>query len=228
MRWPPPRPISPSRVSRAIAAPRSTPGTERPEPLPSPPAKPITTAGRPKASLSRAATMPTTPGCQPSAAAQTSGPSAPRARTCASAAARTPASMSRRSAFSRSSRSARAAASCGSSVASSRAPRSAAPIRPPALTRGPSAKPSDQALGAPLTPATAASAARPGRAPPAITASPWRTSARLSPTSGATSATVASATRSSMASRSGPASPRRRSSRLTATSIRNTTPAAQR
>ena len=53
--------------------------------------------------------MPTTPGCQPSPAAQTSGASRPRASAWASAASRTRASISRRSVFSSSSRSASAA-----------------------------------------------------------------------------------------------------------------------
>jgi DNA-binding beta-propeller fold protein YncE len=47
------------------AAPRSKPGTERPEPLPTPSFMPMTTAGRLNASFTRVATMPTTPGCQP-------------------------------------------------------------------------------------------------------------------------------------------------------------------
>ena len=93
MRWPPPRAIRPSRASRATAAPRSTPLTERPEPLPSAPWKPMTTAGRPKVSLSRAATMPTTPGVPAGAGGpdQRAVGAAPAA--CASAAARTAASI---------------------------------------------------------------------------------------------------------------------------------------
>ena len=50
-----------------IAAPRSTPAIERPEPLPSPVcgSSAITSAGRPVRSLIRPATMPITPGCHP-------------------------------------------------------------------------------------------------------------------------------------------------------------------
>ena len=55
--------------------PRSTPGIERPEPVPMPPgSSAMAKAGRPKRSLSRAATRPTTPGCQPSPAVTTTAP----------------------------------------------------------------------------------------------------------------------------------------------------------
>ena len=65
----------------------------------------------------------------------------------ASAASVTSASMLRRSTLSRSSSAASAMASAGSSVVSSRTPRSDLPTRPPALTRGPSAKPRSRATG---------------------------------------------------------------------------------
>ncbi len=104
-------------------------------------------------------------------------------------------------------------------------------MRPPALIRGPSAKPSVWPDGASRTPATSISAARPGRWRAASAFRPWRTSARFGPVSGTTSHTVASATRSSSGLRSGSAlaakRPRRRSSRCIATQARKATPAAQ-
>ena len=51
---------------RARCAPISRPAMERAEPRPMPPSKPATKAGLAKRSFSRPATIPTTPGCQPS------------------------------------------------------------------------------------------------------------------------------------------------------------------
>ena len=53
--------------------PISMPGMERAEPRPMPPSKPATKAGLPKRSFRRPATMPTTPGCQPSPATRMKG-----------------------------------------------------------------------------------------------------------------------------------------------------------
>ena len=207
MRCPPPRPISPSRASRATAAPRSTPPTERPEPLPSPPSKPITTAGRPKASLSRAATIPTTPGCQPSPAAQTSGPSAPRPPPAPRRHPHRrldlpPLGVQRVQPRRQRRRLVR--------VVGGEEPRPEVGDADPPAGVDPRPEHEAEPVGAsapPVIPAASASAAIPGRARRAITVSPCRTSARLSPTSGATSATVASATRSRKPRRSGPATP---------------------
>ena len=65
-RWPPWR----SRSALAASSPpsRSNAGIERPEPVPSSPSSAISTAGRWWRSAIREATMPITPGCQPSAA----------------------------------------------------------------------------------------------------------------------------------------------------------------
>ena len=82
-------------------------------------------------------------------------------------------------------------------MVSRRTPRSDLPTRPPALIRGPSAKPRSRHSGARLRRAASARAARPMLRRPAITLSPWVTKARLRPRSWATSATVPSATRSS-------------------------------
>jgi len=54
-----------SRAAR-IMRPISRPAMPRAEPLPMPPSKPATKAGLAKRSFRRPATMPTTPGCQPS------------------------------------------------------------------------------------------------------------------------------------------------------------------
>ena len=69
MAWPPPAMSRPLSFAASTAAPRSTPEIERPEPLPMPSSPSATTmAGRCSFSLSRPATMPITPGCQPGAA----------------------------------------------------------------------------------------------------------------------------------------------------------------
>ena len=132
----------PSAASRCTAAPRSMPGTERPEPLPMSPSKPITTAGRfvglfqPRrddaddAGVPAVARGPDQRRVEPARLGLRQGGVAhlrPRSRAvrCSARRAVRPGPC----------------ASCGSSVASSRAPRSAWPIRPPALTRGPSRKP---------------------------------------------------------------------------------------
>ena len=77
-----------------------------------------------------------------------------------------PASTSWRWRFTASSRSASASASIRSSHSSSRSPRSASLIRPPALMRGPSAKPQVNAVSLSRACVTSSSAAMPGaRAP---------------------------------------------------------------
>ena len=112
------------------------------------------------------------------------------ASACASAAC----SMTRRSLFSRSSSAAILAASDTSPSSSSRTPRSARPIRPPALMRGPSMKPRCHASGGPLSRDTSISAVCPTWSRRRIAIRPFATKARLSRVSGATSATVPSAT----------------------------------
>ena len=77
---------------------------------------PTTTAGRRKRSTRRLATMPTTPGCQPSPAAHSSGPRSPAAAMRASALSSTACSIAWRSRLSASSRCASCCASAGSSV----------------------------------------------------------------------------------------------------------------
>ena len=124
------------------------------------------------------------------------------------------------------------AASAGSSVVSRRTPRSARPTRPPALMRGPSAKPrSEQPTGL-VSPAASASAASPGLPRPRKTFSPCATKARFSPLSCATSATVPSATRSSSGSSEGSSrlanQPRARRVRIRAAASRKHTPTAAR
>ena len=118
----------------------------RPEPRPElarPARSPRT--GRRQRSTSREATIPTTPGCQPSpattiAAACACGAHAP------SAAKRIRVSASRRSRLSRSSSRATSAARASSSVSSSSSAASARCMRPAALMRGPSRKP-ERVLG---------------------------------------------------------------------------------
>ena len=182
------------------------PATDRPDAdgalaVPSP----TTTAGRRKRSTSRLATMPTTPGmpavpgrpqqrCGSSASPLTRRDRAPPSTAC---------SISCRSRLSASSRAASGAASAGSSLASSRAPRSACPTRPPALMRGPMAKPRSRAEAGRATPADVGDRAQAGVAAAAMIFSPCVTNARLTPASGTMSQTVPSATRSSHCRRSG-------------------------
>ena len=74
-----------------------------------------------------------------------------------------------------------ARASTGSSQSSRRRPSPASSIRPAALMRGPSAKPSVCESGTPRAPATSSRAARPARSRRASTRRPWTTKARLRP-----------------------------------------------
>ena len=193
---------------------------------------PATQAGRLNFSLTRPATMPTTPGCQPSAAiSSTAWP----ALTCASAIAIAVPSISPstscRRLFTSSSFSAMARASIASSESNNRKPKSASAMRPEALMRGPSMKPSVCALGISFCPATSSKAASPIRPRLPSTFKPCVTKARLNPVSGMTSHTVASATISSNASKSGSFrrvnQPARRSTRRLAVAARNATAAAQ-
>ena len=171
---------------------------ERPEPVPRPPgSSAMAKAGRENFSLSRDATRPTTPGCQPSDAVTITEPlssSPSEASASASACASAICSMTRRSVLSRSSSAAIRAASETSASSNSRTPRSARPIRPPALMRGPSMKPRCQASGGPLSRDTSISAVCPTWSRRRIAIRPLATNARFSPVKGATSATVPSAT----------------------------------
>ena len=75
--------------------------------------------------------------------------------------------------------------------------RDECPMRPPALMRGPSAKPMDELVsGFPRRPATSISASSPGRVACDAAASPACTSARFSSVSDTMSATVPMATMS--------------------------------
>ena len=229
---PPPATSSPLSFAASTAAPKSTPEIDRPEPLPPPSSvSAITIAGRPKRSLMRPATMPITPWCQPEfITVMTAAPLNPAA--CASACSQTSISIERRSSFSRSSSTAMARASSGAVEVSRRTPRSDLPTRPPALIRGPRAKPRSRHEGGLTSRAASASAASPTFCRAAMILSPCVTNARLRPLSRATSATVPSATRSSRSRILGSASaskkPRARSSRTSATPSRNAMPTAAR
>ncbi len=218
-------------MAASTAAPRSTPETDRPDPLPMPPSSATTMAGRPIRSLMRLATIPMTPGCQP-APEMIATARLPCPASLASASSRTACSISRRSSLNWLSSMAIARASASSSVVSSRTPRSARPTRPPALMRGPSAKPRSVAVGSRVRRAASIRAARPTLRRAAITFSPCVTKARLSPLSWATSATVPSATMSSRSSRRGSArlanQPRARNVRISAAPSRKATPTAAR
>ena len=219
-------------MAASTAAPRSTPAIERPEPLPAfSPSSAITIAGRPSLSFSRPATMPITPGCQPSPATTATARSG-WASAIASALSQTEASIARRSSLRRSSSAAIARASSGSSVVSSRTPRSDLPTLPPALMRGPSAKPRSVAVGARESREASIRAASPTLRRPAMILRPCVTNARLRPLSWATSATVPSATRSSSSIRRGSGldskKPSKRSLRSNAAPSRKQTPTAAR
>src|SRR5665647_1080634 len=104
--------------------------------------------------------------------------------TSASACATVATSICRRSLLRRSSSAAMRPASIGSSSSNSRTPRSARPIRPPALMRGPSRKPRCQASGGPLSRAASISAVCPTCSRRRKAISPLATKARVRPLSG--------------------------------------------
>ena len=108
----------------------------RPDPRPLPPSRAITTHGRRQRSTSREATIPTTPGCQPSPATTIAAWWA-WAAPAASAANRIRVSASWRSRFRKSSSFATSLARAGSSVRRSSSAASARCMRPAALIRGP-------------------------------------------------------------------------------------------
>ena len=236
MAWPPPLMSNPASTAARTAWPRSTPGIERPEPVPFSPNSAIANAGRPKRSFRRAATRPTTPGCQPSPLAITIDPfsSMPsEASASASACSSVAFSTCWRSRFRRSSSAAIAAAFAGSSAMRSFVPSVASPMRPPALMRGPSKKPKWNGVGGPSRRAASMSARRPTFSRRRSATRPLVTKARFKPTSGTTSATVPSATRSRKLRRSGSGrvafqKPRSRSARTSATAVMNTSPTAAR
>ena len=70
MECPPPLISNPDWAAAMTADPRSTPVTDRPDPIPVSPSSETTHAGRLKRSVRRLATMPTTPGCHPAPAAK--------------------------------------------------------------------------------------------------------------------------------------------------------------
>ena len=198
MAWPPPFISSFSFTACRTALPRSTPEIERPEPVPMPPgSSAIANAGRANFSFSREATRPTTPGCQPSEAV-----------TMTDALVLEP-ERSQRLGFGLRFRRLLDDAALGveaiefggdprglGDIAFQQQPhaRSARPMRPPALMRGPSMKPRCQASGGPFSRDTSISAVCPTWSRRRIAIRPLATNARLSPVSGATSATVPSAT----------------------------------
>ena len=188
--------------------PISMPGMERAEPRPMPPSKPATKAGLPKRSFSRPATMPTTPGCQPSPDTRMNG-----ALACVAASAM----ASSRICFSIAWRSRLCRSSCSGEFAGllavARGQQIDAQRRAPDAAAGIDARPEDKAqmIGRErrLRPRRRRPAP-PGRAATAATAAPRpkRTKARLTPISGTTSQIVASPTRSRYSRRSGSAMPR--------------------
>ncbi len=170
----------------------------RPEPRPPGPSssRAITTAGRRHFSTRREATIPTTPGCQP-APATTSAAWLAWGAHAASAANRMRVSASWRSRLRKSSSRAISSARSPDSVSSSSSAASARPMRPAALMRGPSRKPSDCSDSSPgSTAAIAISERSPGLSVRARARSPSRTIRLFSPRSGTRSHTVASAARS--------------------------------
>ena len=94
---------APRRPASGSRRPDRRPGPTGPSPCPDRPSKPITTDGRSMASLSRAATMPTTPGMPARRLRPRPGRGRSAASACSRAATRTLSSMSRRSVLSRSS-----------------------------------------------------------------------------------------------------------------------------
>ena len=122
--WPPPVVRIPAWRAAITAAPRSSPVTERPDPLARPSAIPATQAGRLNRSLIRPATMPTTPGCQAGTAHHQRRMPLRRLRSAAarSASSSIAASTSWRWRFTASSVAASVAASTGSSHSSSAQP----------------------------------------------------------------------------------------------------------
>ncbi len=196
MRWPPKRVRCAAQAARPSW--RSYAETLRPEPRPEPSSsRAITTHGRRQRSTRRDATIPTTPGCHPSPAT-TIAPWLACGAHAASAANRMRVSACRRSALSRSSSRATSAARSPSSVRSSSSAASARRMRPAALMRGPSRKPSACSVSsAGSTLATDISARSPGFCVRASATRPSRTMRRFSPRSGTRSQTVASAARSS-------------------------------
>ena len=131
---------NPCSTAARTARPRSTPGTERPDPVAVPSGLSVKAkAGRRKRSFRRAAIKPTTPGCH-SAEAVTITAAADRHRWQERLSLgildgelldRLPLAVQPVEFGGK------RPASIGSSVSSSRAPRAASPIRPPALIRGP-------------------------------------------------------------------------------------------
>ena len=194
----------PPKLSRcseqaSSAASRSKPGMLRPLPRPPPsPSSETTTTGRWWRSTRREATIPTTPGCQPSPARTSPGASRrslrqlpPRrlGRRIDLALPRPPLRVGPPQLVAISS------ARPSSSVSISSTPASARYSRPAALIRGASRNarsPSSSRVGSHFE--AAISARSPSRRARRISASPRLTSDRFSPTNGTTSATVASAT----------------------------------
>ena len=116
----------------------------------------IAKAGRPKRSFSRAATSPTTPGCQLAAAVTTTAPfsSMPSAAIASASASASIALLDRLALAVEPVELGGDARGLDRVVrrSSSRTPRSARPMRPPALMRGPSRKPRCHGSGGPVEP----------------------------------------------------------------------------
>ena len=103
--WPPPATSRPVSFAASTAAPRSTPEIERPDPLPMPvlAERDRRSPGGRSFSLSRPATMPITPGCQPSPRRPERRRDCPARRRAPRPPRCTAASIARRSSLSRSS-----------------------------------------------------------------------------------------------------------------------------
>ena len=192
--WPPQRSRrSPQAESAAC---RLKPSGARPLPRPSPFSVEMTMTGRLKRSIRRLATMPMTPGCQPSPAT-TSTRSCRRAGSACRAASAAEAiccSVCWRWVLISSRRAAMPAAWSSFSHKSSLRSTAALSMRPAALRRGARPKLTVSAVtGRCAYPAVSSSACRPGRIVSCKMARPSCTMVRFSPCSGIMSAMVPSA-----------------------------------
>ena len=234
MAWPPPLMRMPRSTARRTAWPRSTPASERPEPVPTPFGwKAMAKAGRPKRSLSRAAISPTTPGCHPrlavtrTAGSLAAGASPPRPRRASRR------GLDRLALVVQAIELGGDPLAFGRIVADQQAGPSVGIADPPA---GIDPRPEQEAemigLGRTAEPRRVHQRREPAVAAPRMASRPLATKARLRPGERHHVATVPSATRSSQAgdrARRGRSRSRaRRSSRLTATTVSNTSPTAAR
>ena len=181
MAWPPPLTSRPSVTAWRTARPRSTPGIERPEPVPMSPGPSATAkAGRPNRSFE-----PRRDEARRRRDASAATPSPPRRRgssrpsaaiASASASATAASSIVWRSRLRRSSSAAIARGFRGVVAQQQHGRRDRpAPIRPPALMRGPSMKPRCHGSGGPVEPRHVDQRGEPDAARAAASRSaPWR------------------------------------------------------